>query len=121
MNRTSRNSVSSYRRNFVGSDRTQDLDQDVEKTQHGDQDDQISPTEVQPFSRTRSTDRAVYRIDPRAPGRDLRMDPRADDRISRTTGVLPRPIRHSRATVKPEPMIIEKNQIPDLACLSWPV
>ncbi|KAF3546720.1 hypothetical protein DY000_02010075 [Brassica cretica] len=57
----------------------------------------ISPTEVQPFIRTRSTDRAVYRIDPRAPGRDLRMDPRPDDRISRTTGVLPRPIRHSRA------------------------
>ncbi|KAF3597955.1 hypothetical protein DY000_02022092 [Brassica cretica] len=49
-------------------------------------DDQISPAEVQPFSRTRSTDRAVYRIDPRAPGRDLRMDPRPDDRISRTTG-----------------------------------
>jgi len=80
-----------------GNDRTQDLDQDVEQTQHGDQDDQISPTEVQPFSRTRSTDRAVYRIDPRAPGRDLRMDPRPDDRISQTTGVLPRPIRHSRA------------------------
>ncbi|KAG5383519.1 hypothetical protein IGI04_034989 [Brassica rapa subsp. trilocularis] len=55
------------------------------------------PTEVQPFSRTRSTDRAVYRIDPRAPGRDLRMDPRPDDRISQTTGILPRPIRHSRA------------------------
>ena len=69
----------------------------MEQTQHGDQDDQISPTEVQPFSRSRSTDRAVYRIDPRAPGRDLRMDPRPDDRISRTTGVLPRPIRHSRA------------------------
>ena len=80
-----------------GNDRTQDLDQDVEQTQHGDQDDQISPTEVQPFIRTRSTDRAVYRIDPRAPGRDLRMDPRPDDRISQTTGVLPRPIRHSRA------------------------
>ena len=80
-----------------GNDRTHDLDQDVEQTQHGDQDDQISPTEVQPFSRTRSTDRAVYRIDPRAPGRDLRMDPRPDDRISQTTGVLPRPIRHSRA------------------------
>ncbi|WZZ15182.1 hypothetical protein YC2023_108271 [Brassica napus] len=78
-------------------DRTQDLDQDVEQTQHGDQDDQISPTEVQPFSRSRSTDRAVYRIDPRAPGRDLRMDPRPDDQISQTTGVLPRPIRHSRA------------------------
>ncbi|KAF2550970.1 hypothetical protein F2Q68_00033524 [Brassica cretica] len=38
------------------------------------QDDQISPAEVQPFSRTRSTDRDVQ-----------------------TTGVLPRPIRHSRA------------------------
>ncbi|KAG5373708.1 hypothetical protein IGI04_019445, partial [Brassica rapa subsp. trilocularis] len=60
-------------------------------------DDQIRPTEVQPFSRSRSTDRAVYRIDPRAPGRDLRMDPRPDDQISQTTGVLPRPIRHSRA------------------------
>ncbi|KAG5409787.1 hypothetical protein IGI04_006106 [Brassica rapa subsp. trilocularis] len=57
----------------------------------------ISPTEVQPFSRSRSTDRAVYRIDPRAPGRDLRMDPRPVDQISQTTGVLPRPIRHSRA------------------------
>ncbi|KAF3560924.1 hypothetical protein DY000_02017904 [Brassica cretica] len=78
-------------------DRTQNLDQDVELTQHGDQDDQISPAEVLPFSRARLTDRAVYRIDPRVPGRDLRMDPRPDDRISRTTGVLPRPIRHSRA------------------------
>ena len=76
-----------------GNDGTQDLDQDLEQTQ----DDQISPTEVQPFSRTRSTDRAVYRIDPSAPGRDLRMDSRPDDRISRPTGVLPRPIRHSRA------------------------
>ncbi|KAG5409786.1 hypothetical protein IGI04_006105 [Brassica rapa subsp. trilocularis] len=80
-----------------GNDRTQDLDQGVEQTQHGDQDDQISPTEVQPFSRSRSTDRAVYRIDPRAPGRDLRMDPQPVDQISQTTGVLPRPIRHSRA------------------------
>ncbi|WZY93803.1 hypothetical protein YC2023_066132 [Brassica napus] len=76
---------------------TQDLDQGVEQAKHGDQDDQISPTEVQPFSRSRSTDRAVYRIDPRAPGRDLRMDPRPVDQISQTTGVLSRPIRHSRA------------------------
>ena len=34
---------------------------------------------------------------------------------------FPDPFAILEPTVKPEPMIIEKNQIPDLACLSWPV
>ncbi|KAL0716642.1 hypothetical protein Bca4012_065964 [Brassica carinata] len=64
--------------------------------QHGDQDDHISSAEVHPSGRTRQTDRAVCRIDPRTPGKDLRLDPRPDDQTDQPTRLLSRPTRQSK-------------------------
>ncbi|KAF3559016.1 hypothetical protein F2Q69_00013111 [Brassica cretica] len=57
----------------------------------GDQDDQIIPTDVQEADRSRQTDRAMYRIDPRAAGKELRLELRPDDRTYRTRACLPWP------------------------------
>ncbi|KAG2269853.1 hypothetical protein Bca52824_064408 [Brassica carinata] len=62
----------------------------------GVQDDQIIPTEVQADDRSRQTDRAMYRIDPRAVGKELRLEPRPDDRTDRTGARLPRPTRQAK-------------------------
>ena len=72
-------------------DAPQYMDQYMEPGQDGAQDDQIIPTEVQAADRSRQTDRAVYRINPRASGKELRLEPRPDDRTDRTTSCLPRP------------------------------
>uniref|UniRef100_A0A0D2ZWJ3 Uncharacterized protein n=2 Tax=Brassica oleracea var. oleracea TaxID=109376 RepID=A0A0D2ZWJ3_BRAOL len=73
------------------SDAPQYMDQYMEPGRDGAQDDQIIPTEVQPADRSRQTDRAVYRINPRASGKELRLEPRPDDRTDRTGARLPRP------------------------------
>ncbi|KAL0700988.1 hypothetical protein Bca4012_057110 [Brassica carinata] len=72
------------------------MEQSVEQDQHGDQDVPISSTEVRPSDRTERTDRAVYRIDPRTSGKELRLDPRPDDRSDRTKARLPRPTRQDK-------------------------
>ncbi|KAF3516805.1 hypothetical protein DY000_02060590 [Brassica cretica] len=51
----------------------------MEPDQDGDQAVQISSTEVRPSDRTDQTDRAMYRIDPRTSGTELRMELRPDD------------------------------------------
>ncbi|KAL0853344.1 hypothetical protein Bca101_058496 [Brassica carinata] len=68
----------------------------MKPVQHGGQDDQISSTMVHPSDRTRQTGRAVYRIDPRASRKELRLDPRSDDRSDHPTDRLLRPSRHSK-------------------------
>ncbi|KAF2556543.1 hypothetical protein F2Q68_00016135 [Brassica cretica] len=51
--------------------------------------------------RSRQTDRAVYRIDPRAAGKELRLEPRLDDRTDRTGARLPRPTRQAKTNGRP--------------------
>ncbi|KAF3522241.1 hypothetical protein F2Q69_00046735 [Brassica cretica] len=60
------------------------MDQYMEPGPDGVQDDQIIPTEVQADDRSIQTDRAVYRIDPRAAGNELRLEPRPDNRTDLT-------------------------------------
>nr|VDD43964.1 unnamed protein product [Brassica oleracea] len=72
------------------------MDQYMEPGPDGVQDDQIIPTEVQADDRSRQTDQAVYRIDPRAAGKELRLEPRPDDRTDRTGARLPRPTRQAK-------------------------
>ncbi|KAJ4889368.1 Uncharacterized protein Rs2_29116 [Raphanus sativus] len=69
----------------------------MEPAQHGVQDVQISSAEVHPSGRTRQTDRAAYLIDPRTPGKDLRLDPRPDDQTDQPTSLLSRPTRQSKS------------------------
>ena len=38
----------------------------------------------------------MYRIDPRAAGKELRLEPRLDDRTDRTGARLPRPTRQAK-------------------------
>ena len=76
-----------------GNDAPQYVEQSAEQDQHGVQDVPISSTEVWPSECTARTDRAVYRIDPRTSGKELRLDPRPDDRSDRTKARLPRPTR----------------------------
>lgn len=82
------------------------MEQSVEQTQHDDQNVTNDPTEVRDLDRTGQTDRAVYRIDPRASGRELRLDPRPDDRSDRTEVRLLRPTRqvkkNDRARIQSE-------------------
>ncbi|KAF8105370.1 hypothetical protein N665_0158s0052 [Sinapis alba] len=68
----------------------------MEPAPDADPDNQITSTEVRPSDHTRQTDRAVYRIDPRTSGMELRLDPRPDDRSNRPTDRLSRPTRHSK-------------------------
>ncbi|KAF3566788.1 hypothetical protein DY000_02016868 [Brassica cretica] len=63
------------------------MDQYMEPVQDGAQDDQIISTEVP------ATDRAVYRISPRKSGKELRLEPRPDDR---TEARLPRTTRQTK-------------------------
>ena len=78
----------------------------MERTQHDDQNIPNNPTEVRDLDRTGRTDRAVYRIDPRASGRELRLDPRPDDRSDRIEVRLLRPTRqvktNDRARIQSE-------------------
>ncbi|KAF3582429.1 hypothetical protein DY000_02031231 [Brassica cretica] len=57
----------------------------------GRYDDQIIPTDVQEADRSRQTDQAMYRIDPLAAGKELRLELRPDDRTYRTGACLPWP------------------------------
>ena len=59
-----------------GNDAPQSMDQHLESASDDDQDDQIILAEVHPSVCTRQTDRAVYWIDPRMSGKELRLDPR---------------------------------------------
>ncbi|KAG5373685.1 hypothetical protein IGI04_042997 [Brassica rapa subsp. trilocularis] len=72
------------------------MEQSVGQVQHEDQNSPRFSTEVHPDDRTERTDRAVYRIDPRTSGMELRLDPRPDDRSDRTEARLPRPTRQVR-------------------------
>uniref|UniRef100_A0A0D3CUL2 CCHC-type domain-containing protein n=1 Tax=Brassica oleracea var. oleracea TaxID=109376 RepID=A0A0D3CUL2_BRAOL len=79
-----------------GNDVPQPMDQYMEPAQYGDQDVLKNSTEVCPPDRTRQTDRAVYRINPRTSGKELWLEPRPDDRTYRTRARLFRPSRHSK-------------------------
>ncbi|KAF3536480.1 hypothetical protein F2Q69_00021388 [Brassica cretica] len=68
----------------------------MEPASHGDQDVLNNSTEVHPSNRTDQTDRAVYRIDPRTSGMELRLEPRSDNQTDRTRSRLSRPSRHSK-------------------------
>ncbi|CAG7888703.1 unnamed protein product [Brassica rapa] len=68
----------------------------MEPVQDGAQDDQIIPTEVRATDRSRQIDGAVYRINPQASGKELRLEPRPDDRTNRTTVRLPCPTRQAK-------------------------
>ncbi|KAF3498006.1 hypothetical protein DY000_02054588, partial [Brassica cretica] len=52
--------------------------------------------------RSRQTDRAVYRIDPRAARKELRLEPRPDDRTDRTGACFPDQLAKPRLMVEPE-------------------
>ncbi|KAF3584925.1 hypothetical protein F2Q69_00028276 [Brassica cretica] len=81
---------------WFGNDAPQYMDQYIEPDPDGVQDDQIIPTEVQADDHSRQTDRAMYRIDPRAAGNEQRLEPRPDDRTDRTGARLPRPTRQAK-------------------------
>uniref|UniRef100_A0A0D3CQ33 Uncharacterized protein n=1 Tax=Brassica oleracea var. oleracea TaxID=109376 RepID=A0A0D3CQ33_BRAOL len=72
------------------------MDQYMEPGQDGEQDDQIIPTEVQADDRSRQTHRAVYRIDPHAAEKELRLEPCPDDQTDRTGARLSRPTRQAK-------------------------
>ncbi|KAF2535736.1 hypothetical protein F2Q68_00020718 [Brassica cretica] len=72
------------------------MDQYMEPAPHGDQDVLNNSTEVHPSNCTDQTDRAVYRIDPRTSGMELRLEPRPDNRTDHTRARLSRPSRHSK-------------------------
>ncbi|KAF3518100.1 hypothetical protein DY000_02060147 [Brassica cretica] len=81
-----------------GNDVPQPMDQYMEPAQYGDKDVLNNSTEVHPSDRTRQTDRAVYRINPRTSGKEHWLEPRPDDRTYRTRARLSRPSKdHSRA------------------------
>uniref|UniRef100_A0A0D3DNM9 Uncharacterized protein n=1 Tax=Brassica oleracea var. oleracea TaxID=109376 RepID=A0A0D3DNM9_BRAOL len=81
---------------FAEGDAPQYMDQHMEPGQDGEQDDQIIPTEVQADDRSRQTHRAVYRIDPHAAGKELRLEPCPDDQTDRTGARLSRPTRQAK-------------------------
>ncbi|KAF3600081.1 hypothetical protein F2Q69_00036842 [Brassica cretica] len=72
------------------------MDQHMEPGQDGEQDDQIIPTDVQADDRSRQTHRAVYRIDPHAAGKELRLESCLDDQTDRTGARLSRPTRQAK-------------------------
>ncbi|KAF3601961.1 hypothetical protein F2Q69_00036326 [Brassica cretica] len=55
------------------------------------------PVEVHSSDQTRQTDQAVYRLNPRTSGLELRPGPRPDDRTDRTEARLSRPTRRAKA------------------------
>ena len=74
---------------------------DVPQSEEPDhQVDQDIPTEVHHPSRTSQQGRAVYRIDPRMDGQELRLDPRPFDQTNCTRSSLSRTTRNPRRTVK---------------------
>ncbi|WZZ88478.1 hypothetical protein YC2023_117057 [Brassica napus] len=79
-----------------GNDVPQSMNQYMEPAPHGDQDVLNNSTEVHPSNRTDQTDRAVYRIDPRTSGMELRLEPRPENRTERTRARLSRPSRQSK-------------------------
>ncbi|KAF2597332.1 hypothetical protein F2Q68_00008968 [Brassica cretica] len=97
------------------------MDQYIEPGQDGDQEDQIIPTEVQAADCSRQTDRAVYRIDPRAAEKELRLEPRPDDRTNRTEAHLPDQLAKQRLTVKPELTLIKWKQRQTIVSPFWSV
>ncbi|KAF3593355.1 hypothetical protein DY000_02022987 [Brassica cretica] len=68
------------------------VDQSIGANQHGDQDVMNNLTEVRSSDRTRHTDQAV----PHMSRLELRLEPRPDDRLTRTEARLPRQTRHSK-------------------------
>ncbi|WZZ78476.1 hypothetical protein YC2023_099048 [Brassica napus] len=79
-----------------GNDVPQPMDQYMEPAQYGDQDVLNNSTEVRSSDRTKQTDRAVYRINPRTSGKELWLEPRPNDRTYHTRARLSRPSRHSK-------------------------
>uniref|UniRef100_A0A0D3BHK3 Uncharacterized protein n=1 Tax=Brassica oleracea var. oleracea TaxID=109376 RepID=A0A0D3BHK3_BRAOL len=78
--------------------RVTDVPQSMDQSaQHEDQNIPDVPVEVHPSDLTRQTDRAVYRLDPRTSGLELRPDPRPDDRTDRTEARLYWPTRQAKA------------------------
>ncbi|KAL0813907.1 hypothetical protein Bca101_070350 [Brassica carinata] len=54
------------------------------------------PVEVHPSDQIRQTNQAVYRLDPRTSGLELRPNPRPDDRTDRTEARLSRLTRQAK-------------------------
>ncbi|KAG5393517.1 hypothetical protein IGI04_023480 [Brassica rapa subsp. trilocularis] len=54
------------------------------------------PAEVHPTDQIRQIERAVYRLDPRTSGLELRPDPRPDSRTDQTEACLSRPTRQAK-------------------------
>ncbi|KAF2620191.1 hypothetical protein F2Q68_00039546 [Brassica cretica] len=75
----------------------QSMDQSDESDQHEDQNVPDVPVDVHSSDQTRQTDRAVYRLDPRTSGLELRPGPRPDDRNHQTEARLSRPTRRAKA------------------------
>ncbi|KAF3586785.1 hypothetical protein F2Q69_00027914 [Brassica cretica] len=93
----------------------------MEPAQNEVQDDQISPTEVPQDDRSDQTDRAMYRIDPRTFGKELRLEPRPEDRTDRTGGRLPRPTHQAKTDGRARINSNERSPIQTEASLFWPV
>ena len=72
------------------------MDQYMETVKYGDQDVMNNSTEVRPSDRTRQTERAVYRINPRTSEKELWLEQRPYDQTYRTRARLSRPSRHSK-------------------------
>ena len=79
------------------SDVPQSMDQSKESDQHEDQNVPDIPIEVHSSDRTRQTDRAMHRIDPRMSGLELRPDQRPDERTDRTEACLSRTTQQAKA------------------------
>ncbi|KAF3559997.1 hypothetical protein F2Q69_00012755 [Brassica cretica] len=72
------------------------MDQYMESDQNEDQAVQNNSTEVRSSDRADQDDRAMYRLDPRTSGIELRKEPHPNDRIDQPIGVLSRPSRQGK-------------------------
>ena len=70
------------------SSRLDDVPQSLDQT---DQNVPEVPVEIHPSDQIRQTNRAVYRLNPRMSGIEVRPNPRPDDRTDRTEARLSRP------------------------------
>ncbi|KAF3552962.1 hypothetical protein F2Q69_00012800 [Brassica cretica] len=86
-----------------------------------DQNVQISSTEVHQSDRTDQTGRPVYRFDQRSSGKELRLEPRPDDRTDQTTDRLPRQARQAKTDGRARINFEREESDSDSSfSLSWP-
>ncbi|KAF3534613.1 hypothetical protein DY000_02040785 [Brassica cretica] len=103
------------------SDVPQSMDQSKESDQHEDQNVPDIPIEVHSSDRTRQTDRAMHRIDPRMSGLELRPDPRPDERTDRTEARLSRTTQQAKADARLARTACANDCADDLASLFDPI